>query len=834
MPLPLAYAWRDLRSGLQGFWIFLTCLALGTAAIAIVGSLSAAIERGLMEQGQPLLGGDIEFSLVHREASERELAFMRSKGQVSKAATVRAMARAGEAATLVEVKAVDGLYPLYGALQLENDQFANRLNGAKNILVDALLLGRLRIAQDRPIRIGTTEFSIGGIIKNEPDRLSDGIIFGPRVIMSEDALRASGLIEPGSLVTWRYRIKLAASTPLREVKQIVQEAERQFPDAGWRIKSRDRAAAGADRFVERLTFFMTLVGLTSLIVGGAGIANAVKAFVDRRTHAIATLKCLGAPSRSVFLIYLTEVLLVALIGTAIGVIAGAATPSLAYATIRNVLPLPLTAHIEWLPLARAALFGLLITLAFAIWPLSNTRRIPASALFRHRIVSNPFWPPLRDLAVIAVALILVAVLAYASFDDWWITSYYLGGLTASFLVLMGLAWLIVRLAERSPKPAAAILRYAIANLYRPGSSAISVILALGLGLTLFVTLALTDRTIATELRSGLSEKAPAFFFLDVRSTERDDFVSQLQKVPGVTNIETAPMLRGRIVSVKGTPADKIAATPDSAWALRGDRGLTYADSIPQGSTLVEGSWWPKDYSGPPLVSFTEDIARGIGLTIGDEVSINVLGRDVTAKVANFRSVNWRTLNINFVMVFSPSTLKAAPHNHIVTVEMNGGDEAGLLNAITSQFPTVTAVRVKDALETVNALLSQMLSALRGANGLTLVTGVLVLAGALAAGLSNRIYDAVVLKTFGASRQQLIKAFAAEYAILGLFSALFGILVGSLASWFLAFWILEMPWRFSAITAVLTAILAVAITVAAGLVATWRALSVRPAPYLRNE
>jgi putative ABC transport system permease protein len=455
-------------------------------------------------------------------------------------------------------------------------------------------------------------------------------------------------------------------------------------------------------------------------------------------------------------------------------------------------------------------------------------------LFRHRIVPAPFWPPLNDLAVIVVALALVAILAYASFDDWWITSYYLGGLAVSFLVLMGLAWLIVRLAERAPKPAAAILRYAIGNLYRPGSSAVSVILALGLGLTLFVTLALTDRTIATELRSGLADKAPAFFFLDVRSAERDDFVAQLQQLAGVTGIETAPMLRGRIVSVKGTPAVKIAATPDSAWALRGDRGLTYADLIPQGSTLVDGAWWPKNYGGPPLVSFTEDVARGIGLKIGDEITVNVLGRDVTAKVANFRSVNWRTLNINFVMVFSPNTLKAAPHNHIVTVEMNGGDEAGLLNAITARFPTVTAVRVEDALETVNALLAQMLGALRGANGLTLVTGVLVLAGALAAGLSNRIYDAVVLKTFGASRQQLIKAFAAEYAILGLFSAVFGILVGSLASWFLAFWILEMPWRFSAATAILTALLAVVITVAAGLVATWRALSVRPAPYLRNE
>jgi putative ABC transport system permease protein len=830
----LSYAWRDLRSGLQGFWIFLTCIALGTAAIAMVGSLSAAIQRGMIEQGQPLMGGDIEFAIIHREATTAELAFMTSKGEVSRVATLRAMAVAGESTALIEAKAVDRLYPLYGTLELQGTTFSDQLSGAGGILADPLLTGRLGIAPGARVKIGNAEFELKGLIAREPDRLADGIILGPRVLMSEAALNASGLVQPGSLITWRYRLKLPGDASLRSVKAIEREAKAKFPDAGWRIRTRDRAAAGADRFVERLSYFLTLVGLTALIVSGAGIANAVSAFVDRRTDSIATLKCLGAPSASVFAIYMTEILLVGLMAVAIGLVAGALTPLLAYEFVKDLLPLPLTARVEWWPLAIAGLFGLLVTIAFAIWPMAQTRHIPGSALFRHRVAGASAWPSMLELAAIAASLAAIAALAYASFDDRRITVYYLLGLAGSFIVLLGLAWGIVRLAARAPKASSAIWRYAIANLNRPGSAAISVILALGLGLTLFVALALTDRTISRELSSGLADKAPAFFFLDVPNGERQQFIAALEDQPGVKSIEYAPMLRGRMVKVGDTPAEKVQASPDAAWALRGDRGLTYADTLPEGSTLVEGEWWPKDYEGPPLVSFVDEIARGIGLEIGDKVTVNVLGRDVTATVANLRSVNWRTLNINFVMVFTPNALRAAPHNHLVTVEMNGGDEAKLLNAMARAFPTVTAVRVKDALETVNELLGQMLAAIRGANALTLLTGVLVLAGALAAGLSSRIYDAVVLKTYGATRRQLITAFMIEYASLGLAAAVFGVIAGSLASWFLAKWILEMPWSFSAATAALTALTAMLLTILGGLSVTWRALSARPAFYLRNE
>lgn len=838
LTLWLRYALRNLRSGLRGFWIFLTCLTLGVAAIAIIGSLGASVDRGLTEQGQPLLGGDLEFALVQREANADELNYVQSQGTVSRIATMRAMATANASSTLVELKAVDSAYPLYGELTFDNlvstdDAYASK-DGRFGVAVDPLLLGRLGLAIGDRLKIGTTELDVRATIKTEPDRISDGIVFGPRLLLSHDALKETGLIQPGSLITWKYRVKLAGDTRLATAKAVIDDANQKHPKAGWRVRARDNAANGAERFVERLQYFMTLVSVAALIIGGAGIANAVAAFVNRRMPAIATLKCLGISNRDVFGMFLTEITLVGLVGIAIGVFVGAISPLILSTFFGSLLPLPVSTQVEWLPLLFAAVLGLLITLAFAIWPLSRISRVPGASLFRSAVLEVRGRPAFSYIAASLVLIALAATLILFFFENMRVTAMYLGGLGGSFLLLAVLAWLLIKAASLLPHPRNVLARYAVQSLYRPGSSSLSIIMALGLGLTLFVTLALTDSTISRELRAGIPEKAPAFFFLDVRNEELKGFRDAIAKETGVKTIDNAPMLRGRVVSVKGVPAEQVTASSESAWALRGDRGLTYADKLPEGSKLVQGQWWPADYAGPPLVSMVDEIAEGIGVKIGDKITVNVLGRDVEAEVANLRQVNWRSMGINFVMVFSPNTLKAAPHSHIVTVEMNGGDEAKLLNTMAQAYPSVTAVRVKDALATVSDLLGKMLAAVRGANALTLLTGVLVLSGALAAGLSTRSYEAVILKTYGATKRQLLLSFMIEYGLLGLAAAIFGIVVGSIGAWYLATFILEMPWVFSLPVAALTALIAMVLTIAAGLVTTARALSVKPSGYLRNE
>jgi putative ABC transport system permease protein len=834
LALWLKYAALNLRSGLKGFYILLTCLTLGVAAIAVIGSLTSAIERGLTEQGQPLLGGDVEFSLIHREANEKELAYIQGKGQSSRIATMRAMATANDRSTLVEIKGVDTAYPLFGTLALQNNQDAKKAITNNGVVVDELLLGRLGLKVGDALKIGTTSLNVTGVIANEPDRIADGIVLGPRLLMSHEALATTGLIQPGSLITWRYRVKLANGSDLGAAKAITEEAQKQFPDAGWRVRATDNAAGGAERFVERLGYFMTLVALAALVVGGAGMANAVAAFVSRRTSAIATLKCLGLTSKDVFGLYLTEILFVGLIGILLALGIGAVAPFLLKAFAGHVLPLPVSTAVQWQPLLIAALLGALVLLAFAILPLARIANIQGTHLFRNHLVSEAGQLNWRWLALSLGFLLAAAGVITLLSENMRITLMYLGGLAGSFAVLSLLARGLLRVIRFLPKPSNILLRHGVSSLTRPGASSFSIILALGLGLSLFVTLALTDRTISNELRAGIPEKAPAFFFLDVRNDELANFRDALKKESGVTAVNNSPMMRGRITEVKGVPADKVTPEPGSAWALRGDRGLTYSAEVPKGSELIEGQWWAADYAGKPLVSVEQEIAKGLDLKIGDKLKVNVLGRDIEAEVANLRRVNWRSFGINFVLVFTPSTLAAAPHSHVVTVEMDGGDEAKLLNTFAASYPSVTAVRVKDALTTVGELLGQMLAAVRGANGLTLLTGILVLAGAMASGLATRSYESVVLKTHGATRGQLLSAFMVEYGLLGLVSALFGIVSGTLGAWYLARFILDMPWSFSWPTAIITALLAMVLCIASGLLVTARALSARPSAYLRNE
>ena len=832
----VTYAFRNLRSGLKGFWIFLSCLTLGVAAIAMIGSLASAVQQGLDEQGQIILGGDVEFSIVQREAKPDELAFIKSKGELSALSSMRAMAQSNGASTLVEIKAIDGAYPLYGALKLSpaaSDTFSLS-NGTFGVAVDPLLLQRLNLKLGDTLKLGQANVTIRATIDEEPDRLANGIIFGPRLMMSGDAIKSTGLIQPGSLVTYNYHVKLNGEGNLSAGKAVTEEAKTKFPEAGWRTRTTDKAAQGADEFVGKLGYFMTLVSVAALVIGGAGIANAVSAFVNRRRDAIATLKCLGLPNRDVVGISLTEIIAVSLLGIAIALCAGAATPFAVHAVFGKILPLPISTHIMWMPLGFAAILGLLITLAFSLWPLSRIENIQGAALFRSHSMEQAGKINWRYAMASLGILALAAVLILLSFEDPKVTAGYLGGLAASFVILALLASLIVKGASLLPRPKNLLLRQAVLSLYKPGATSRSVIMALGLGLTLFVTLALTDQTLSNELKSSIPDRAPAFFFIDVPNTSLDEFITKLKTQDGVTAITNAPMLRGRITKVKGVPSEQVKSNSDASWALKGDRGLTYADELPKGSTLVEGQWWAKDYAGPNLVSMTQDIAQGLDLKIGDKITVNILGREVEAQIANLRTVNWRAMGINFVLVFTPGTLKAAPHSEIVTVEMKGGDEGKLLNTMAASYPAVTAIRVKDALATVGDLLGKMLTAVRGANIITLLTGILVLAGALAAGLSSRSYEAVVLKTYGATRRQLLGAFIIEYALLGLVAAVFGIVVGSLGSWFLAYYILEMSWSFSPATAIITALAAMVLTIAAGLSVTARALSAKPSFYLRNE
>ena len=839
LSLLLRLALRDLRGGLRGFGIFLACIALGVASIVGVGSTARSLAGGLQSQGRTILGGDVAFGLIHRQLSAAEAEYLGQQGGVASVALLRAMARRvdGEPA-LVEIKAVDAAYPSAGAVDLDPPgplavALAQR-DGVFGIVAEPALMARLDLKPGDTLLIGDTPLQLRAVLASEPDKLAGGVGFGPRVLMSQQALAVTGLIQPGSLARWVYRLALA--DPAR-IDAVIAGANAAFPQAGWEVRTRDNVSPQFGKNLDRFAQFLTLVGLTALIVGGVGIANAVGNLVESKRATIAILKSAGATGFFVFGLMLLETLLVALAGIAAGLVGGAALPFAAKSLFGALIPFPMQPEIFPGELAAGCLYGLLATLSFALLPLGRAHDVPATALFRDQAGVEP--GRLRRiylaLLLLAAAGLVASILLLASNPR--LAGIYMlavaGGALALRLVAIGL----MALARRLPRPASPPWRLAIANIHRPGALTPAIVLSLGLGLALLVALAAIDGNIRRELDRSATGSAPSFFFVDIQSAQAPAFNAFLAQKAGNAKLEEVPMMRGRLVKLGDTPAEAVKAREDVAWVLEGDRGITFAAALPQGSQLKQGAWWAKDYSGPPLVSLEAEVAAGLGLRIGDRITVNVLGRDIEATVANLRTVNWRSIGINFVMIFSPSTFAGAPHSLLATLTFPGdsapAQEFALLRDVARVWPSVTSVRVKDTLAAIAAIVAQLALAIRGASAVALLSAVLVLAGALASGQRARLHDAVVLKVLGITRGGLFAAYVIEYGLLGAATALFAMLTGMAAAWAVTVHVMKLEFAWLWPDALLAATLALMVTILLGLAGTWSILGRRPAEALRN-
>ncbi|HUN95630.1 MAG TPA: FtsX-like permease family protein, partial [Bradyrhizobium sp.] len=753
-----------------------------------------------------------------------------------------AMARAdnGQLA-LVEVKAVDHSYPMLGELTLNpNKPLADLLaehDGAFGAAVDSTLLARLDLKLGDRVTVGNATFQLRSIVEAEPDRLAGGLSFGPRFLVSEAALRATGLLQPGSLVRWLYRLKLPDNAAGdAAITKLIDETRAALPQAGWEIRSRDNASPQLERTISRFTQFLTLVGLAALLVGGVGVANAVKSHIDRRNDVIAAFKALGATGRDVFAIYLTQVTALAMIGSVIGLAIGAAMPFIIVGLLGDLLPLPVVPSLHPSELLLSFVYGLLTALAFGLWPLGRVHDVPVAALFRETITGEGRRPRWRYLALMAVVVALLIAVAIGLAYDKRIATVFVIASIAVFVVLRGVAGALMALARRLPRTGITMLRLAITNIYRPGALTPSVVLSLGLGLAVLVTITQIDGNLRQEFLAALPDRAPSFYFIDIPTHDADRFNTFLRQTLPQSTVEDVPMLRGRIVSARGVKAEDLNASADSEWVLQSDRGLTYTGEIPKGSKVVEGKWWGVDYDGPPLVSIEKKIADGLGLKLGDPIVVNVLGRDITATIGNMRTVDWQSLGINFVLVFSPNAFRGAPHTHIATLtegHPNPAGDAQVVKSVAQAFPMVTTVRVREALETIGAVVSNLVLAIRGASAVTLISAVLVLGGALAAGHRHRVYDAVILKTLGATRARLLGAYALEYLMIGFATAVFGVIAGSVAAWLIVTRLMTLSFIWQAGSAVAVVAASLIVTVGLGLAGTLLALNRKPATVLRN-
>jgi len=833
---------RDLRGGLRGFTAFIACLALGVMTIAGVGSLAQSLTAGLARESRVILGGDLSFILAQREAKPDERRFLARQGDVSAIATLRALARTEDGrASLVELKAVDKHYPLYGAVVTDPpaplaDTLARR-DDAFGAAADPLLFARLGLEPGAQVSIGAATFALRARIASEPDKLAAGIGFGPRLMISDEALRATGLLQPGSLVRFLYRVRLPGASAANRTDAAAEAAEREFPHAGWEIRSSTNASPQLERNIERFTQYLVLVGLTALLVGGVGVANSTKHYLDRKLSVIATLKSLGATAGQVVALYFLQILLLALLGAAIGLALGALMPFAIANVFGAIIPLPLAPSVHPTELLLGLLYGLLTAAAFAIWPLGRVHDAPVSALFRDAIAPESRWPRGRYVLATAIAGIALAAVAIGASYDRKIAAIFVVAALGVFVLLRAVAFAVMLLARAVPRPHSTILRLALANIYRPAALTPTIVLSLGLGMAVLATVVEIDANLRRQLTATLPEKAPSFFFLDIPPGDIARFDDLVRAQAPQASLESTPMLRGRIVDVNGVSADELKARPNAVWVLHGDRGITYAGTVPPGSRVIEGEWWGERYDGPPLLSLDKRIADGLGLKLGDAVTVNVLGRDITARIANLRTVDWQSLGLNFVLVFSPGAFRGAPLTHVATVTFPDGgtpqEEAALLDAVTQRFPGVTPVPVKEAISAVSAVVSNLALAVLAASTVTLISTVLVLGGALAAGHRHRVYDAVVLKTFGATRGQIIACYLLEYLLTGAAAVLFGMTAGSIAGWRVVRDLMTLPFTWQAAPALTAAAAALAVTMVCGLIGTFAALGRKPAAALRN-
>lgn len=825
---------RDMRGGLRGFRIFLACLALGVAAIAAIGSVRASLQNGLAAQGAVLLGGDASVSFTYRFATDEEAEVLAARAErLSVVADFRSMAVVGDERGLTQVKAVDDLYPLYGTLTLDPpialSQALVGQDGLPGAVMDDLLMNRLGLAAGDQFELGGVPFVLMAELVEEPDNATGGFGLGPRTLVASEGLKERGLLAQGTLFDSEYRLRLPEGADIAAEKQRVMSV---LEAQGARWQDARDGAPGISRFIDRLSSFLVLVGLAGLAVGGVGISAAVRAYLDGKTETIAILRALGASRGVIFLAYFMQITLLTLLGIGLGLLLGALVPLVLAPVIAGALPIEAAISVYPGPLAEAALYGALAALLFTLWPLAQTEEVQPAALFRDAALGATRWPRARYIGLSVGLLALLVGLAAQLSGMPQLAMWTFVGLAGAFaaLVLAGFGIRAVSrwLGHRAGLRGRPVPRMALTAVGGPGGEAGAVVLSLGLGLSVLAAVGQIDNNLRGAIARELPDVAPSFFVVDIQPDQIEGVQARLDQDAGVSRVDTAPMLRGVITRINDRPAKEVAG---NHWVVQGDRGLTYS-AQPTRTHVVAGEWWPEDYQGAPQISFAAEEAEEMGLGLGDSITVNILGRDITGEITSLREVDFSQAGMGFVMTLNPSSVAGAPHTWLATIYADQGSEAAILRDIGKSYPNITLISVRDAITRVTGLMGQVAAAVTYGAMATLVTGFVVLMGAAAAGERARTYEAAVLKTLGATRVEILTSFALRSAVLGAAAGVVAVLAGGIAGWAVTHYIMESDFVFEPWSAIAIVTGGVVATILAGLFYAWRPLSVRPAQVLR--
>lgn len=837
--LAFTLARREIRGSIGRFRVFLIALMLGVTAIGAVGSIAASMRGGIALNSRMLFGADIEASSTHKPVPAEMRRAMEGLGELSSLVTMRAMLGTKDQDTpvrrLVNLKAVDKAWPMMGSPTLEPQRpvadVLSLIDGKPGVIVNPGLLRVLGLEVGDTARLGDAEVMITAKLLSEPDQRFGFGALAPRVIIALDHLPLTGLDRPGALMTYRERLLL--DEPDRADAYLLSLRDLRG-NSLTRLRHHLEGSAGFDSFLDRTETFLTLVSLTALLIGGLGVSSAVRAWLGQRMPVLATLKCLGAPSRLIFRIYFLQVLFLAMLGTFAGLVLAALGPPMAEHLLGSVFAIPMQGGLHFKPLMVASGFGVLTAVAFSLWPLGKAQEVKPAALFRTLITppeGRPHWRFLLAIVLVSVLLIMLTVMATTSLS---LALGFAGGLAASLIVLTLVSEIVMRVAKRLPMPKNTALRLAMAGLVRPGNNTRGIIITFGLGLAVLVAITLAENNMNGQIEARLDRDAPAWFFIDIQPGQKQQFDDMTAAAVGAENVQMVPMVRGRVVALAGIASEDIEAPSSEAWILNGDRALTWSSTPPAGNKIIKGNWWPEDYTGTPLVSMEDEAMAAFGLDLGDSVTLNIAGREMTATITSSREVEWENFGLNFVFILSPGMIDKAPHNWVAAVYTDDPEtEAAIDRDVAKAMPNVSSVSVREAASTAGRILGIVSTAIRITATITLIAGFAVLAGTVAASETRRIHTATILKVLGAERRVILTSYIAEYAILGGITALVAMIIGGISCWALMTGFLNSNFTFPPLLALQVTGGGMVATVTLGLIGAARSLSRKPGPVLRD-
>lgn len=829
---------RELKNSFRGFRNFLACIIFGVAAIAGVGSISEAFNAGLKENAQSLLGADIEVRTSAQGLNKEQILWIEKRSEtLTNVQELRAMAysKINDQRILVELKGVGSEYPLYGSISLTPNiplpvalESRKQLRGAA---VEKTLLSQIGVNIGDIIGIGDINVQIRAIITREPDRVGGALMLGPRLMVSSSTFNSSGLVRPGSMLQNKYRVRLK---PDQNSTKWIQALKSNFPGSSWRISDLGGAQPSTKRFIQRLSLFLKLVSLSALVIGGVGVFNAVSNFFISRNNTIAILKFLGATRKIIFLTYFFVVVYLSLVGIFAGLIIGGCIPVLITFFAHTLLPIPLSANVYPSPLLIAAAFGGLISMIFTILPLARLQDVSGARILRDIVAPTLLKPQLFYVCLMFLSLCAAVTLTLLTMGDLSLARWFIAGIVVTFLSFWTFAKLIMVVCKKLYRPQSPILNLALLNLTRPGAPTAGITMSLGVGLSMLITVALLNANITRQINHHIPKFAPAFFFFDIQTTQIKTFEQLVAQTNGAKILQKIPNLRGRLTHIQGIPIDKAKYNQSASWFVNGERGLTYAATPPGGALIVGGHWWPDNYSGEPAISLDASIANALDVGLGDTLTFNILGRNIVAKIMSLREIEWAQLQLQFATIFAPGALEDAPQTYLAAVSLPPENEEYLHKAVTNQLRNVSAIRTRDILETVMGTLMQIGIAIQASAFITIVSGILVLVGAVAAGYRRRLYDSVILKAIGATRLDITKIFIIEYITLGLATGILAALVGTVSSFAVTSFILEDTWEFDFVAVALTGLAGIIATLTIGLVGNWKILGSSVMAILRSR